>query len=162
MNPEGRRRNTLWTSIISNSDGRPERSAQSSQVEKILLFAFGCVHSRGKCVDFDACAGISCLGLRNLELRRRKRVRWRVIRFSCMRLSISSGFRFLSNSVVDLLGLPPSSSSPSYMYLRHFRLICSQGLSSIAGDFSHLLAYNIMASTGAGICETVAVIVVDE
>jgi len=37
-----------------------------------------------------------------------------------------------------------------------------QGVSAIAGDFQSLLAFNIVASTGAGICETVAVMVVDD
>jgi MFS family permease len=37
-----------------------------------------------------------------------------------------------------------------------------QGLCSIAGDFQTLFAFNILASAGAGICETVAVMLVDD
>lgn len=48
------------------------------------------------------------------------------------------------------------------MFLLISLLIDSQALCSVAQDFSHLLVYNIMASAGAGICETVAVMVVDE
>jgi MFS family permease len=37
-----------------------------------------------------------------------------------------------------------------------------QGVCSIAGSFQSLLAFNILAAVGAGICETVAVMVVDD
>ena len=41
-------------------------------------------------------------------------------------------------------------------------LTSSQALCTTAPTFPVLLAYNIVASAGAGICETVAVMVVDE
>jgi predicted MFS family arabinose efflux permease len=43
-----------------------------------------------------------------------------------------------------------------------YNLISSQALCTTAPTFPVLLAYNIVASAGAGICETVAVMVVDE
>jgi len=97
-----------------------------------------------------------------MALRLRKRVLLRLTRFSCMRSLISSGFHLLLSLVDDLYGCYRSSSLLSCTLLRYLLLIGSQALSSVAQDFSHLLAYNIMASAGAGICETVAVMVVDE
>jgi hypothetical protein len=48
------------------------------------------------------------------------------------------------------------------MFPSSFHLTDSMALCSVAKTFDQLLAYSIVASIGSGICETVAVMAIDD